>query len=1334
MFDKIQILSVCLITIIYIHFIYIMEKEKRCEKGTRKKNGKCVKGSNQIINGKKVWVFEQEPVSKFEKGTRKRCPRGTIEVTENNIKYCISKFPEPTTQKENQPIPEEPTTQKENQPIPEEPKRIPCGKRCPNKMRCKKGYCEAIVKAPPIEAPPIEAPPIEAPPIEAPIVSKKTNKRIIMRKEEPVYSEQAITEMDEYNWFKKNPHDFFPLYPNLNDPNFNIKLSEKKEFNDIPFDNETYNVEKKAENLCSIENVKKTFEYLPHQLFVRNFLSLQTPYNSLLLYHSVGTGKTLSAISIAEDMRTYLQQLGIRKKIIIVAAPNVQKNFKRQIFDDTKLKETKNNDEVIWTINSGIGNALLKDLNGLKKREEVIQAIDKLIRKYYKFYGYGGLANKISKMKDETIEDTEERNEIFIQKIHEEFDNSLIIIDEVHNIRITNDNADKESKKAGEFIQEIAQFATNVRFVLLSATPIYNSFDEIIYLTNLMNVNDGRAKITKKDVFDDKGEFKQEGGKDLLIRKLTGYISFVRGENPYTFPYRIYPSDIPKIKEKSILKIQYPTIQLNGKLLTKKIQHLDLVMTSLKHEQNEIYRAFTEKLFKNDDLDIEDVDLYQEEEKSDDTESEESFVNLEEETTFRYTALQLPLQALNIVYPSGPIIENSIGQKGFNSIMTTEKNQNSLKFEYKEGHEGFFSRDEISKYSSKISDICDAIEKSKGIVLVYAYYIWGGIVPLALALEERGFNRYSSNPSASNLLKSNNKNAPKYLMITGDSKLSHNNAEEVKYVSDKDNTNGENVKVILISKSGSEGLDFKNIRQIHIMDPWYTLNRIEQIIGRGVRTLSHCVLPFEERNVEIYLYASLLPNEKQESADLYLYRYAERKAVQLGKIYRLLKQISIDCILNQGQQKMSVEYLKQKAILNLSSGDKITYKLGDKPFSTICDYMETCDYQCRPHSSHLSVHKSTYTNEFIKNNNNVLTEKIKSMFRDSDSQEFTIEEIVRKINISRKYPLDQIYYALTYLIKDKREYLVDSYGRLGNLVNKDKYYLFQPLEITDTNASLFERNIPVDYKPKSIVVPSDYKHSATLLEVSKNKTKEISEDNTFNLLLEQWRQTFYNNLTTEESSNKSWNFNVIEELQTKYKIDLKEIQKFFIFYNLDRFSISEKLALVKINPSKEMDHTIGPYITSYFENKKINQTIVLYDPANQKNRYYRFSDSWNEIERETFQTLIENDKSKYFSKFKPKLNLKQNFLTGFLTNFKKTSKIVFFTIDNSDERNRGIYFENGSNLEYAYNIINTFLENNGYTLYSEHVLKKNQLAVIFEILLRHKKLLLSPEQYYESKK
>jgi hypothetical protein len=55
------------------------------------------------------------------------------------------------------------------------------------------------------------------------------------------------------------------------------------------------------------------------------------------------------------------------------------------------------------------------------------------------------------------------------------------------------------------------------------------------------------------------------------------------------------------------------------------------------------------------------------------------------------------------------------------------------------------------------------------------------------------------------------------------------------------------------------------------------MSRIEQIIGRGVRNLSHCSLDFEDRNVEIYLH-STLPRNDEEPADLYVYRFAEKKA------------------------------------------------------------------------------------------------------------------------------------------------------------------------------------------------------------------------------------------------------------------------------------------------------------------------------------------------------------------------------------------------------------------------------------------------------------------------
>ena len=56
------------------------------------------------------------------------------------------------------------------------------------------------------------------------------------------------------------------------------------------------------------------------------------------------------------------------------------------------------------------------------------------------------------------------------------------------------------------------------------------------------------------------------------------------------------------------------------------------------------------------------------------------------------------------------------------------------------------------------------------------------------------------------------------------------------------------IKVILLSKAGNEGLDFKCIRQIHILEPWYNLNKIEQIIGRCIREGSHLSLPPEKRN------------------------------------------------------------------------------------------------------------------------------------------------------------------------------------------------------------------------------------------------------------------------------------------------------------------------------------------------------------------------------------------------------------------------------------------------------------------------------------------------------
>jgi superfamily II DNA or RNA helicase len=1439
-----------------------MSENVKCKKGTRKLHGKCKTGSYKIINDKKKWVFDvldDDNNGKIEKGTRKKCPRGTVEVIENGKIFCQPvpvAFPIPVAVPEQisengqherikipcgkrcpnkmrcinnecvatiLPIRVKQVSENVSVPVavpvvPVPVNKIPCGKRCPNQMRCIGNECVFVQSPPkknkkmvlvlpekvPSERVPSERVPSEKVPSEKvhekvssekvpsekvpsekvpseKVPSERVHEKVPEKVHEKVPSERVlvssenekasvvpfnrpITERDEYNRANDDDDTMAFLYPNLNDPHFNIKLSEKKEFNDIPFDNNIYNVSEKSEQFCENEKKKKEFEFLPHQLFVRNFMSQQTPYNSLLLYHSVGTGKTLSAISIAEDMRYYLRQLGIRKKIIIVCAPNVQKNFERQFFDETKLTEKKINNEKRWSINSGIGSILLKEINPTNNdtKEDIIKKVNKLRNKYYEFYGYGALRNEIENILP-TKEDGKEGEKLFIKKMRNKFNNRLIIIDEVHNIHNIQNNDDNyrntnnsEKKKLGTNILKISQYAENVRFILLSATPIYNSYSEIIFLANLMNVNDKRKKIDKNDVFDDEGNFKEEetlknglvkeGGKQLLIRKLSGYVSFVRGENPYTFPFRIYPNDIPHIQKKSILNMKYPTKQLNGEILNTRsddghIRFLDVYMSEMNTFQNDVYQQITESMIAGKETD-ETRDTDTDADDDDETEDEDNLT-----AAFSYNKLQKPLQALNIVFPnSDENIENSIGNKGLESIMEIHKKNNILNFKYKKTNYGeIFSPNEIGKYSSKIHSICNLINQSKGIVLVYAYYIYGGIIPLALALEELGFNRYSSNSSYKNLMKPQNNSGLNYLMITGNKELSSDNAEDVKYVSSPDNKDGQKVKVILISKSGSEGLDFKNIRQIHIMDSWYTLNRIEQIIGRGVRTLSHCNLPLEERCVEIYLHATLLKDREQESADLYMYRYAEKKAIQLGKIYRVLKQISIDCILNQGQQRMSVDDLKQTIRLHLSSLNhgkqiQIQYQIGDKPFTNICDYMDNCDYKCVPEKKveDLTVNNYTYNNDFIKNNNNVIAEKIKALYRDKNKIVFTIDEIIFAINSVRQYPIEQIYYALTHLIKDKTEYLVDYYGRLGNLINKEKYYLFQPLEITDQTASVFERMNPLEHKQKSIMIPDGYKHSAVMFQMPKEDNKESSSSfaEIMRDISTKFAVAFGPKLTTK---GKVWgehlNF-VLDELQRSYGLSLADIQKHFMFHLLDTFSVDQKCTILKklesLDPSP-----YEKYIRLYFETKRIKKYAILYDKESDTNKFFvreNGSEEWKERQKIVFEEIMDQNqeiKSEYRSKMKPKMILKVDEPNGFMTKFKNMD--VVFKV-RAGLKDKGAYLSNG-NKDIAIQIINRFLENTEYNNRYSNKTKfdKYELSVILEILMRDqkKRVFLSPEQYRE---
>jgi hypothetical protein len=1011
---------------------------------------------------------------------------------------------------------------------------------------------------------------------------KNNNARLRQKEEEERRESQSNT---NYSY----------LYPDLNDPNFNTKIASRKEFFDTRFEvDPTEDVEKQAEILCN-----SPFELAPNQLFVRNFLSFETPYNSLLLYHGLGTGKTCSAISVAEEMRDYMKQIGISERIIVVASPNVQMNFRLQLFDERKLKEVEPG---VWNIRSCTGNKYLKEINPMNMkglpRDRVIKQINRLINASYLFLGYIEFANfvrNVASVEEVGQENTERGKKIgrtsdnlSISKLRANFANRLIIIDEVHNIRITDDNKDK---RVAKMLFQIVQHVDNIRLLLLSGTPMFNSYKEIIWLLNLMNINDRRSTIDVRDVFDKDGNLLididgNQIGAELLIRKATGYISFVRGENPYTFPYRIFPSVFSHEHTFAGMKKEYPRLQINGKHIDQPIEHIDTFLVTCGEIQEVGYNYIVDHLLtkkqekgeatsrrkgnkakKENIADVTIVPTPSTNPETGETIMHDDFPTFENMDTVGYSIIQRPLEALNIVYPHESLIQHMkeketgkypidipmiIGKEGLKYVMKYQEKANPpmrYNFEYrpefiksfstpKEGR--IFASDNIGKYSCKIKSICDRIMGSTGIVLAYSQFIDGGVVPIALALEELGFTRYSSR--GSNMNPSLFKTAPcepidaitmlprskhiaenptipfspaRYAVITGDPSISPDNNYELKALTDDDNKFGEKVKVVIISIAGAEGLDFKNIRQTHVLEPWYNMNLIEQIIGRAIRNCSHKQLPFSHRNVEIYLYGTLLQIKKEyEAVDLYLYRLSEFKSLRIGAVSRLLRETAVDCILNIQFNTLSESQLNRVVKQHLSSNKKvIDYKLGPKPYSAICDYMERCDYVCRPSLPRMlkeddpEIRMDTFNERFITMNTDKIIQKIRDLFKERFFYKKSGSQgIIAHLNTVRTYPLAQVNMALTQLVDDTNEYITDKYGRVGHLINVGDYYMFQPAEVSDKKIGIYERSAPIPYKHESVEFPlpkqvsDDYlqiynpEKDGSSSEVMKQPLKEVTID------------------------------------------------------------------------------------------------------------------------------------------------------------------------------------------------------------------------------------------------
>jgi len=1018
----------------------------------------------------------------------------------------------------------------------------------------------------------------------------------------------------------KNEGEFEYLYPNMDDPLFNVKIAKKKEFFDTRYEprgeEEYKNIEAYTQKLC--DNTE--FELDPHQMFVRNFLSFQTPYNGLLLYHGLGVGKTCSAISICEEMRTYLQQMGITKRLIIVASPAVQENFKLQLFDERKLRKVNG----LWNIKACTGNKFIKEINPMNmrglSRKKIIRQIKRLIRQSYMFKGYGEFANYIEKIMNKNIprgSSTEVANRIKKKNLRKEFSNRMLVIDEVHNIRLSKEG---KVKASSDNLGKLVEATSNLKLLLLSATPMFDSYSEIIWILNLLLLNDKRYPVSEREIFTMKGEFQtrkgEQVGKNLLMRKATGYISYVRGENPFTFPYRIWPQmalnpqSLFTLKQDGIWN--YPEYQINGADIIQPIELIDLVINQIGDYQDMGYKKLVDHLKRtNPKL-------------------------TRGSGSISFTVLEAPLQALNMIYPHEGLAEDDVdsdvfpvtyGSKGLARVMKFDprtKRNFSYKDKTKKQFGEIFSPSEIGKYSGKISYICDKIRESKGIVFVYSQYIDGGAVPIALALESMGITRYGRTPSLFktapapplNVLTMRPKEEgkpfkpAKYMMITGQKSLSSEKDRELSLLAatDDDNINGEKIKVIIVSRAGSEGLDFKNIRQMHILDPWYNLNRAEQVIGRAVRNKSHCMLPYNNRNVEIYLYGTELKDSDEEAIDLYIYRVAERKGLLIANVSRVLKETAIDCLLNRKGLDFSETAIARIAPdhnvvkQTLSTGNTIDYTLGDKDGTLICDF-RNCEYKCLPPMKEGDdIDRNTYNETFIIMNLDKILQRIRNLFKEKYIYRKT--ELLQEVTAIKNYPLDQIYTALSYLINDDNEFIMDPLNRMGRLVNVGEYYMFQPIELTNKHISRYERVTPIPYKRKELTF--------ILPELKVKSLGDITDIN--EKLIESHKMLLVpRDITSSNRSNWvmscAWVINNLVKYNSERFNHTKSsfftiLQNLAMHHIIDILTYEEKVLLLR--NMQNIDDSIVQFVQSYFDKFRVDtskyQGIVITD-FNKKSKY-----------------------------------------------------------------------------------------------------------------------------------
>ena len=882
---------------------------------------------------------------------------------------------------------------------------------------------------------------------------------------------------------KKNKFTKDFSYPEPEDPELLAKIFKKREFyyHRVPQRAimETYDDVKKYRAL----NCKQgEIEPREQQAIIPNYISTNTPYKGVILMHGVGSGKTMTAIRVAEQFKDQVKKYNT-KIYVLVPGPNTRENFKKELLTTTGETYLKNKEAL---------NQMTKNEIEKEKKNAIYGALQ-----YYKILSYKTFYKKVlgekivekkivgdSKIKSSYRKNTEGEyeREIVVDRINN-MNNAILIVDEAHNI---------SGNEYGEALKKIIKNSENLRVILLTATPMINLADEIVDLLNFIRpLND---QIQRDKIFTSEKNYAMKikpGGLEYLKNKAVGYISFYRGSIPFTFAKRVEKGVIP-----------------NGMLFTP------VIKCFMEPFQYKTYLETTTNV--DDTLD-----------RASSAASNFVFPGLSEDKNklVGYYSTEGMKTVISQIKTDGDklrsLIKKLINDASDNKISDAEK-ENIIFENEKNNITGLIlNLKYIKLFSVKFYNILTRLNKlvidKKGPATAFVYSNLvkaGGMELFAETLLQNGYLEYQDDTrnydikdetidyktgltySEFKKKKLSDFRPATFILVTGGSDDAGEDIPEIKQkiiqevFNSPNNTDGKMIKFVLGSRVMNEGVTLKNVKEVHIIDVFFNIPKAEQVIGRAIRMCVHEDVindDYKYPQVNVYRYVVALSNKNKNdlSTDELLYQKAEIKYLTVKEVERALKEVSIDCPLLL-HANMFPEELKEYSncvyptLENVASGKQIC--------PALCDFKK-CNLKCDSHklnevywdakkNSYKKLDKNeinynTFNDDLAKYEISLIKNRIKDLYR--FKHVYMYDEIIVEIKKSFIQHQAELFedYFLDQALEDMmpktendfnnyKDTIYDKYNRGGYLIQRGKYFIFQPFNENEDAPMYYRQHMEIE--------------------------------------------------------------------------------------------------------------------------------------------------------------------------------------------------------------------------------------------------------------------------------